>query len=108
MLDKSKLGGRYVCFQCGTKFYDLNRPEPTCPECSADQRQAPTRDMKALLAGKGPIRRPRQEEEEEGAPIEEDEDLGLLDDVDDDEADLGDEEEEEDMGEGESEGEDDW
>lgn len=83
MLDKSKLGTRYVCFSCGTKFYDLNRPEPTCPECSADQRQAPARDLKALLAGKGPIRRVRQEEEETPAS-DEDEDLGLLDEADDD------------------------
>ncbi len=53
MYDKAKLGTRYVCFQCGTKFYDLNRPEPTCPECGADQREAPVRDIKALLTGRG-------------------------------------------------------
>ncbi|HMV66429.1 MAG TPA: FYDLN acid domain-containing protein [Myxococcota bacterium] len=52
MFDKSKLGTRYACFQCGTKFYDLNRPEPTCPDCGADQREAPVRDIKALLAGR--------------------------------------------------------
>jgi len=52
MYDKEKLGKRYACFQCGTKFYDLNRPEPLCPECGADQRQAPERDIKALLAGR--------------------------------------------------------
>ena len=52
MHDKAHLGNRYVCFQCGTRFYDLNRPEPLCPECSADQRTAPVRDIKALLAGK--------------------------------------------------------
>lgn len=106
MLDKSKLGARHVCFSCGTKFYDLNRAEPTCPQCSADQRQAPTRDMKSLLAGKGPIRRPRQDDEEEGATLEEDDDMGLLDEVDDDEDSLGDDEEEEEMGEGD--GDEDW
>ena len=50
MYDKEKLGNRYTCFQCGTKFYDLNRPEPLCPECNADQREAPVRDVRALLA----------------------------------------------------------
>jgi uncharacterized protein (TIGR02300 family) len=35
------LGVRYVCFNCGGKFYDLHRPEPVCPKCGADQRQAP-------------------------------------------------------------------
>jgi Protein of unknown function (FYDLN_acid) len=29
---RSKLGTRYVCFRCGAKFYDLNRPEPLCPK----------------------------------------------------------------------------
>lgn len=56
MYDKAKLGTRYTCFQCGTKFYDLNRPVPACPECEADQRNAPTRDVRSLLSGRG---RPR-------------------------------------------------
>lgn len=49
--DKAALGTRYTCYQCGTKFYDLNRPEPTCPECGADQREAPALDIKSLLQG---------------------------------------------------------
>ena len=49
--DKSALGNRYVCYECGTKFYDLTKPEPLCPECGADQREAPVRDLKALLGG---------------------------------------------------------
>lgn len=92
MLDKAKLGVRYVCFTCGTKFYDLNRPEPLCPECGADQRQAPTRDLKALLAGKGPLRRTRAEEDEETTGLEEDEDLGLLDESDDEDEEMADDE----------------
>ena len=35
------LGTKYVCFKCGTKFYDLKKPAPTCPKCGADQRDAP-------------------------------------------------------------------
>lgn len=50
MYDKTKLGNRFTCFQCGTKFYDLNRPTPLCPECNADQNEAPTTDLKALLS----------------------------------------------------------
>ncbi len=38
---KELLGQRYVCFSCSTRFYDLNRPEPTCPSCGADQRENP-------------------------------------------------------------------
>jgi len=50
MIDKAKLGQRYTCFECGTKFYDLNRPEPLCPECGANQENAPITDFKALLS----------------------------------------------------------
>lgn len=57
MLEKAKLGTRFVCYQCGTKFYDLNRPEPTCPSCEANQREAPVRDIKSLLSSRGTIRK---------------------------------------------------
>ena len=88
MLDKAKLGSRYVCYECGTKFYDLNRPKATCPECSADQADAPARDIRSLLSNSGkkvPEEKPEpvqeepaaddseeeeEEEEEEGGPAE--------------------------------------
>ncbi len=35
------LGNKHVCFKCGTKFYDLRKPEPLCPKCGADQRESP-------------------------------------------------------------------
>jgi hypothetical protein len=34
------LGKKYECFSCGTKFYDLGRPDPLCPKCGANQKQA--------------------------------------------------------------------
>jgi len=36
-----KYGDRYECFQCGTKFYTMGRPEPLCPKCGANQKKAP-------------------------------------------------------------------
>jgi uncharacterized protein (TIGR02300 family) len=36
-----KLGTKWTCFSCTTRFYDLNRAEPTCPNCGADQRESP-------------------------------------------------------------------
>ena len=33
------LGNKYVCFKCGTKFYDLRKPIPTCPKCGTDARR---------------------------------------------------------------------
>ena len=83
MQDKAQLGNRYTCFQCGCKFYDLNRPEPTCPECSADQREAPLRDIKSLLkSGKRP-----KKEAPEPVKVVENEEEDVDDDVDDDDAD---------------------
>lgn len=35
------LGNKFTCFKCATKFYDLKKPEPTCPKCGADQRESP-------------------------------------------------------------------
>jgi uncharacterized protein (TIGR02300 family) len=35
------LGVKYICFKCGSKFYDLKRPVPLCPKCGADQRDSP-------------------------------------------------------------------
>jgi hypothetical protein len=96
MLDKARLGTRYTCFTCGTKFYDLNKPVPACPECGADQREAPVRDVKALLSKGGRRRAPKvdlddepggfsddEEGDEEGGD-DDDDDLGLLGDDDDD------------------------
>ena len=112
MLDKSKLGTRYACFKCSTKFYDLTKPEPTCPECGADQREAPSRDIRTLLGGKGPVRRLRDDESDDETPSDDDDDLGLLDDDDDDddapELDEEDDEEEAGGGGGGGGGEDDW
>ncbi|MCA9567529.1 MAG: FYDLN acid domain-containing protein [Myxococcales bacterium] len=86
-LDKTMLGTRYTCFSCGTKFYDLNRPTPTCPECSADQNDAPVQDLKALLS------RNRKNTPISDDPLldgpDDDDDDGLFDNTDDDDDDDG-------------------
>ncbi len=38
---KEKLGRKWACFSCATRFYDLNKPVPLCPKCGADQRESP-------------------------------------------------------------------
>ncbi len=48
------LGTKHTCFKCGTKFYDMKKPEPLCPKCGADQRDSP-----ALKAPAPQERRPR-------------------------------------------------
>ncbi len=39
----AKLGKKWACFQCGTKFYDFMKPEAICPKCQANQKGAPVR-----------------------------------------------------------------
>jgi hypothetical protein len=39
--DLDKLGTKYLCFSCETKFYDLNKPEPVCPKCETSQLEKP-------------------------------------------------------------------
>jgi uncharacterized protein (TIGR02300 family) len=42
------LGTKHTCWKCATKYYDLKKPDPVCPKCGADPRQAPS--PKALAA----------------------------------------------------------
>lgn len=37
----SKYGNKFTCWSCGTKFYDLNKPNPKCPKCGADPAADP-------------------------------------------------------------------
>ena len=73
------LGTKYVCFKCGTKFYDLKKPVPACPKCGADQRDAPVaKPTSARGARAAPAREPEEVEvpaaDDEEAETEEDED----------------------------------
>jgi uncharacterized protein (TIGR02300 family) len=72
------LGSKYVCYKCGTKFYDLKKPVPSCPKCGADQREAPVakpqsaRQQRAAAAKEAEeAELPAPEAEEEEAEKEE-------------------------------------
>jgi uncharacterized protein (TIGR02300 family) len=70
------LGTKYVCFKCGTKFYDLKKPVPACPKCGADQREAPAAKPAPRAArAAAPAKEPEEAEvpaaEEEGEEAEE-------------------------------------
>jgi uncharacterized protein (TIGR02300 family) len=73
------LGTKYVCFKCGTKFYDLKKPAPTCPKCGTDQREAPAPKTPAQLRAAARAAPKEAEEPEtpaaaEGEAAEEEED----------------------------------
>jgi hypothetical protein len=104
----SRFGKKFTCYKCGSKFYDLNRPEAVCPKCGANQGDAPT--TKSAFT---PIAASEDAEEEEtrrrpAESLYDDDTIDVDDDLDldDEEIDIGgdgddvedvDEEEEEDM-----------
>ncbi len=49
---KERLGTKWVCYDCETRFYDLKKPEPICPKCQADQRESPTFEKKTTRSRK--------------------------------------------------------
>ena len=38
------LGKKYECFHCHTKFNNLGKPDPICPKCGANQKNAKADD----------------------------------------------------------------
>lgn len=64
------LGTKHVCFKCGTRFYDLKKPEPLCPKCGADQRQNPVTKAPPERRQKAPPK-PAPDEVEKDEELEE-------------------------------------
>jgi predicted nucleic acid-binding Zn-ribbon protein len=96
---RPQLGRRWECFKCGAKFYDLNKPEPLCPKCGANQHERPKVDAKARISAEGaPAPRPPRvippllDDEEDAVVTDEELDLGIA--VDDEAFIEGDEDEE--------------
>lgn len=57
------LGKKYTCYSCHTKFYDLNKPVPTCPKCGADQRDADETPVYTAPRGRRVVEEPVEEDE---------------------------------------------
>jgi hypothetical protein len=81
---KARLGAKHVCYKCGAKFYDLNKPEPICPKCGTDQRTRPKVEAKAKPSAAAGQRRqvtrpmvPLLDDEEDGDDVLVDEELDL-------------------------------
>ncbi|MBZ4331280.1 TIGR02300 family protein [Corallococcus interemptor] len=60
------LGTKHTCFKCGTKFYDMKKPDPICPKCGADQREnvvaKPAEGRRGRLAAAPKVIEPEPEE----------------------------------------------
>ncbi len=81
------LGTKHVCFKCGTRFYDLKKPEPICPKCGADQRQSPASKPAEKRQRAQPKPAPAPAPEAEAPEVEEDLEADDLDDDDEDDDD---------------------
>jgi hypothetical protein len=57
------LGKKYTCYSCHTKFYDLNKPVPTCPKCGADQRDADETPVYTAPRGRRVVEEPVDDDE---------------------------------------------
>jgi hypothetical protein len=40
-MKKKDYGTKFICYQCGCRFYDMKKPQPVCPKCGVDQSAAP-------------------------------------------------------------------
>jgi hypothetical protein len=67
-----RLGAKHLCFSCGLKFYDLNRPEPICPRCQSNQRDRP-KESASKPAPPRPPEAPRKPKPRDLGPLLEDE-----------------------------------
>ena len=91
-----KLGNKFDCFSCGTKFYDLGKSEPICPKCGANQKDSG--QAESPLAGQASRRRRKAEvtkavDFDEDEPIEVVADDEMVGPADIDDAEIEDEEE---------------
>jgi hypothetical protein len=90
---KPELGTKYTCAECGTKFYDLGRPDPVCPSCGTvpepPKKPAPRRGRKSknVLPPKSPVVDGDDDDDDDDVAGADDEELDLdLSDDDDDDA----------------------
>jgi uncharacterized protein (TIGR02300 family) len=75
-----KLGNKFECFNCGTKFYDLGKSEAVCPKCGADQKNAQQAESPAAAQAsrrrrKAEVAKPIEVEEEETIEVLPDDEL---------------------------------
>ena len=82
-----RLGAKHLCFSCGLKFYDLNKPEPVCPRCGTDQREKPKTAAKETPPPSPP---PKQARGRDITPLlaDDDDESVSSDDVDSDDVDI--------------------
>lgn len=95
-MPEPNLGSKHECYNCGTRFYDLGKPEAICPKCGANQKDSDRGESSSSTPAarrKRKVDVPKPVEVDEDVPIEDlpEDAIGEAE-ID---ADLGDDEEEE-------------
>jgi uncharacterized protein (TIGR02300 family) len=87
-MSEVKLGNKYICFNCGVKFYDLGKGEAVCPKCGANQKDSDAQERPVLTQQTAKRKRkPDPKPKAKRAADAEEEELELDDDGDDEEID---------------------
>lgn len=88
------LGEKHICGDCDTRYYDLGRPDATCPKCGSVNRVDEEVALASTLGRRSPKRMQpdTDEQDDETAAEEEDEEedeelLAALEDEEDDDED---------------------
>lgn len=48
-MELNRFGKKHRCFNCGAKFYDMNKAIAMCPKCGTDQTSLPPRQEMVVL-----------------------------------------------------------
>ena len=67
------LGEKHICADCDTRYYDLGRPDATCPKCGGVNRVDEEVALASTLGRRSP-RRPSPQADEPDEATSEDED----------------------------------
>jgi uncharacterized protein (TIGR02300 family) len=82
------LGTKHECLDCGTKFYDLGKPEAVCPKCGANQEELAAKNASPVTENpRGSSPKVEEPETDEVSQDEEDEELLVEEGEDEDEDD---------------------
>lgn len=81
------LGTKFNCVTCGTKFYDLKKPDPICPKCGTNQNLVQPPKPTSSRRAKEKVPAIVEPEVELDEAVDEDEDAVGTDDAAEDEAD---------------------
>ncbi|QQR69137.1 MAG: TIGR02300 family protein [Alphaproteobacteria bacterium] len=60
---KPEWGTKRICLSCGTRFYDLKKAKPSCPECGAvfdPEAQSKSRRRSAAVPAEEKVRAPKK------------------------------------------------